>query len=137
QDSSLRVDRLIRDDTHDFVYVNEAGVEGVPALTYLLPPGVLRRPQKTRSRNALMLGVPGRVRIDHEGAVHALVDVPLQRQCMAVVEVAAERPGVELVDELVPRIDQAGARHAVHARRMNAVEVHRMRMRSLVPEHDA
>ena len=41
-----------------------------------------------------------RVGVDDEGAVQALVDVPLQRQRVAVVEVAAERLGVELVDEL-------------------------------------
>ena len=78
----------------------------------------------------------GGVRVDDEGAVHPLVDVPLQRQGVAVVEVAAERPRVELVDELTARLDHSGARHAVHARRVDAVEVHRVRVGALVAEDD-
>ncbi len=35
-----------------------------------------------------------------------LCDVPFQRQRVAVIEVAAEGTGVELVDELVARFDQ-------------------------------
>ena len=97
---------------------------------------VLRRAEQARAGDVGMLGMAGRIGIDDEGAVHALVHVPLQRQRVAVIEVAAERLGVELVDELLARIDQAGARHAVHARRMDAVEMHRVRMRAVVLEDD-
>ena len=55
---------------------------------------------------------------------------------MAVIEVAAERLGVELVDELLARSDQPGARHPVHARRMDAVEMHGVRVRAVVLEND-
>ena len=78
--------------------------------------GVLRRAEQARARDLGVLGMAGRIGVDDEGAVHALVDVPLQRQRVAVIEVAAERLGVELVDELLARIDQAGARNAIHAR---------------------
>ena len=83
-----------------------------------------------------MLRMAGRIGVDDEGAVHALVDVPLQRQGVAMIEVAAERPRVELVDELTARLDHSRARHAVHARRVDAVEVHRVRMGAFVAEDD-
>src|SRR3712207_5000763 len=47
---------------------------------------------------------------------------------------AAERLGVELVDELLPRPDEL--EDPVHVGRMEAVEVDRVRVRILVPEHD-
>ena len=84
-----------------------------------------------------MVGVAGGIGIDDEEPVHALVDVTRQRQRVAMIEMAAEGLGVEFVDEFLARTDQAGARNAVHARRMDAVEMHRMRMRSIVPEDDA
>ena len=65
------------------------------------------------------------------------MDVPLQRQRMAVIEVAAEGLGVELVGEGLARLHQPGARNAVHARGMDAVEVHRVRVGRAVGEMDA
>ena len=53
---------------------------------------------------------------------------------VAVVEVQAERLGVELVDEALARLDLAAAarladaRHAVHEGRVDAVEVDRVRV---------
>src|SRR5262245_43159216 len=76
------------------------------------------------------------VRIDDERAIHALVDVPLQRQSMTVIEMAAERPGIELIDELITGIDEPRARNTIHPRCVDAVEMHRMRMGAEVPEYD-
>ncbi len=81
--------------------------------------------------------------IDDEHAVEALRDVRRERRGVTVVEVEAERPGVELVGERLAGLDQpaadvlAEARHAVHLRGVDAVEVHRVRMRAAVPEADA
>ena len=123
-------------DGVELVLAVEIGVEGVHHHHHFLPVGILRRAEQPRARDVGVLGMPRRIGVDDEGAVHALVHVPLQRQRVAVIEVAAERLGVELVDELLARTDQPGARHAVHARRMDAVEMHRVRMRAVVPEDD-
>ena len=112
----------------DFVLAVEIGVEGVHHHDHFLPLAIFRRAQQARAGDIGMLGMAGGVGIDDEGAVHALVQVPLQRQRVAVVEVAAERLGVELVDEFLARIDHAGSRNAVHAGGMDAVEMHRVRM---------
>jgi hypothetical protein len=48
--------------------------------------------------------VPFRVGIDEECAVKALVDVALERGGVAVVQMTAERLGVELVGEAPPGI---------------------------------
>ena len=68
--------------------------------------------------------------VDDERAVQALGDVLGQRPHVAVVEVQPGRQGVELVDGAPARLDLAGAdaRHAVHLRRVDAVEVDRVRV---------
>jgi len=81
-------------------------------------------------------GVAAWIRVDHEGTVHALVEVPLQGQRVAMVEMAAERLGIEFVDEFVAGVDQARPRHAVHPRRVDAVEMHGMRVRAVILEDD-
>src|SRR5215208_3274788 len=81
--------------------------------------------------------MPCRIRIDDEGAVHAFVDVPLQRQGMAVIEVAAHRQRIELVDKLVTGLDHPSARYAVHARRVDAMKVDAVRVRAVVLEANA
>ena len=125
-----------RVDGVDLVLAVEVGVEGVHHHDELLPLAGSRACRGGASGRRRLLGMPRRVGIDDEGAVHALVDVPLQRQGVAVVEVAAEREGVELVDELLAGADLAGARHAVHAGRVDAVEVHGVRVRAVVAEDD-
>ena len=90
-------------DGIDLVLAVEIGVEGVHHHDEFLPARVLGRAEQPRARRLALLGMARRIGIDDEGAVHALVDVPLQRQRVAVVEVAAERTGVELVDELFAR----------------------------------
>ena len=84
-----------------------------------------------------MIGVAAGIGIDDEGAVHPLVDMPLKRQGMAVIEMAAERKGVELVCELLAWGDLAGAGNSVHPGRMDAVEMHGMAVRAVVPKDDA
>src|SRR5919109_1000396 len=73
--------------------------------------------------------------IDDERAVEPLVDVLLQRRGVAVVEVHAGRPGGELVGEVVARLHDL--EDAIHARRMDAVEMDRVRVRAAVRELDA
>ena len=63
------------------------------------------------------------------------MDVLLQRRRVAVVEVQPGRPRLELVGELAARVDDL--EHAVHVRRMDAVEVDRVRVRAGVDEVDA
>ena len=106
----------------------EIGVEGVHHHHEFLPVAVLGAAEQARAGDIGIFGMAGGIGIDDEGAVHALVQVPFQRQSVAVVEVAAERLGVELVDEFFARADHAGARNAVHAGRMDAVEMHGMRV---------
>ena len=136
--AALDADRMLgevmadRVDRIDLVLVVEVGVEPVHHHHEFLPLLVLGRAEQAGARDRRLLGMPRRIGIDDEGAVHPLVDVPLQRQRVAVIEVAAERQGVELVDELAAGIDHAGAGNAVHARGMDAVEMHRVRMRSLI-----
>ena len=62
-----------------------------------------------------------------------------QRLGVAVEEVEAERLGLELVDGALAGLDQPGAEagDAVHVRRVDAVEVHRVRMGRTVAEVDA
>ena len=65
-----------------------------------------------------------------------------ERRDVAVVEVQPERLGVELVGEALAGLDQAAAavladpRHPVHERRVDAVEVDRVRVRGAVGEAD-
>ena len=94
-----------------------------------------------------MIGVPrfrrvpvlGRIGIDDVGAVEPLVDVALQRRRVAVVEVAAEGLGLELVGELLPDLDLAAADagHAVLEGAVDAVEVHGVGVGAGVGEVDA
>ena len=94
-------------------------------------------PNSREAAAAFMLGMASGIGIDDEGAVKPLMDVPLQRHRVAVIEVAAEGKGIEFVDETLPRRGLARARHAVHARGVDAVEVHAMRMRPGIDEADA
>ena len=123
---------VVRDrvDGVDLVLAVEVGVEGVHHHDELLPLPVLGRAEEAGAGDVGLLGMARRIGIDDEGAVHALVDVPLQRQGVAVIEMAAEREGVELVDELLARADLAGAGNAVHAGRVDAVEMHGMGVRA-------
>lgn len=114
----------------------EVGVEGVHHHRQFLPSSILGAAERARGCHGRILGVPGGIGVNHEQAIHALVNVPLQRQGVAMIEVASERLGVELVDELFAGTNQTGTRNAVHSRRMDAVEVHRMRVRSIVAEDD-
>src|SRR5690606_22840382 len=76
---------------------------------------------------------------DDERAVHALVDVPFERSGVAMVEMATERVGVELVGEHASRRDGAPvlAVHPVHLGGMETMEVHGVWMCAAVGEVDA
>ena len=75
----------------------------------------------------LARGLARLLRVDDEGAVEALVDVLLERRRVAVVEVEARRARRELVRELLAGPDDL--EDAVHVRRVDAVEVDRVRVR--------
>src|SRR5215212_2453392 len=75
---------------------------------------------------------PG-LRVYDERPIEPLLDVLPQGRGVAVVEVHPERLGVELVDELLPRAYEL--EDPIHVRRMEAVEVDRVRMSILVLEH--
>ncbi len=81
------------------------------------------------SRRSAALG------IDEERAVQSLVDVPLDWHGVAVVQVQPERLGVELVEIAAARRDHL--ERAIHVCRVDAVEVHGMRMAAAVREVDA
>src|SRR5829696_1866791 len=89
-----------RVDGIDLVLPVKIRVEGVHHHHEFLPLRVFISTEKSRSCGVDMIGMASRVRVDDEGAVHPLMDMALQRQRMAVVEVTAERLRVELVDEL-------------------------------------
>jgi hypothetical protein len=74
-------------------------------------------------------------RVDDERAVQPLGDVLLQRRRVAVVEVHPVGARRELVRERPARLDDL--EDAVHVRRMDAVEVNRVRVRAAVCERDA
>ena len=101
----------------ELVLVVEVGVEAVHDEHDFLPTLVGRRAEQPAFRYGAFERMALGVGVDDERAVEALVDVPLQRQRMAVVEVAAEGLCIELVGEGAARLDQPGARNAVHARR--------------------
>ena len=63
------------------------------------------------------------------------MDVLLERRRVAVVELHPRRPRLELVREVTARLDDL--EDAVHVRRMDAVEVDRVRVRAGVHEADA
>ena len=136
-DRLLEIGKGNRVDGVEFVFIVEVGVEPVHHHDHFLPARVLGRAEKPRGSLVARFGMARGIGIDDESAVESLVDVPLQRQGMAVIEMAAEGLRFELVDELAAGIDNAGTRHAVHARRMDAVEVHRMGMRAAVDEPDS
>ena len=78
------------------------------------------------------------LRIDDERAVEALGDVRRQRAGVAVVQMEPERVCGELVHGASAGLDQPGAdaRYAVHERRVDPVEVNRVRVRGRVQEPD-
>jgi hypothetical protein len=78
---------------------------------------------------------PGFRRIDDEGAVEALVNVLLERCRVAVVKVHPVGASGELVREAFVLLDHF--EDAVHVRRVNAVEVDRVRVRAGVHQVDA
>jgi hypothetical protein len=63
-------------------------------------------------------------RVYDESTVEPLLDVLLEGHDEAMVQVAPERLGVELLDELLPRRDKL--EYPVHARRVEAVEADRI-----------
>ena len=63
------------------------------------------------------------------------MDVLLERRRVAVVEVEARGPRLELVREVAARLDDL--EDAVHVRRVDPVEVDRVRVRAVVPEAHA
>ena len=84
-----------------------------------------------------LVGVLARVlRIDDERAVEALGDVLGERAHVAVVEVQPVRQRVELVDRRPAWRDLPGTKpeDAVGGRRVDAVEVHRVRVVAAVEE---
>ena len=83
-----------------------------------------------------MFRVTGRIRINHKQAVHAFVQMPGQRQCMAMIKMAAEWLCIEFINELFARVDDTGPWHAVHPRRMDPMEMQGMRVRSIVLQSD-
>ena len=92
-DRPLGVGMGDRVDGVELVLLVEIGVEAVHHHHELLPARVLGRAEQAAARRLGVLRVPLRIRVDDEGAVEALVDVPLQRQRVAVVEMAAEGLG--------------------------------------------
>ena len=124
--AALDPDRLVhvrerdRVDGVDLVRAVEVGVEPV------------------HDHDELVGGRAAVLRVDHERAVEALGDVLGERGRVAVVEVQAERRGVELVDGRLARLDVAGAdaRDAVHHVAVDAVEVDRVRVARAVREAD-
>src|SRR3712207_1893598 len=76
---------------------------------------------------------PTLLRIYYERPVEPLLYVLPQGRGVAVVEVHPERLGVELVDELLPGTDEL--EHPIHVRRVETVEVDRVRVRASVLEH--
>src|SRR4051812_27976751 len=79
-----------------------------------------------------------RIGIDDEGAIEPLVNVPLQRAGVAVIEMESERFGGEFIRVLIADCDLAApdAGDAVMKRAVNAMKVHRVRMRAGVREVD-
>lgn len=96
-------------------------------------PTLRRRKAPTSTSTCRIAPTP----MPRNSAVEPLVDVPFQRHRMAVIEVAAEGLGVELVGPRLARRDLAGAGNAVHAGRVDAVEVHRVRVAAGVAEANA
>src|SRR3954452_7555818 len=79
-----------------------------------------------------------RIGIDNEHAVEPLVNVPLQRAGVAMIEMEPERFGGEFVGVLIADRNLAAPDpgDAIMKRAVNAVEVHRVRMRAGVRKVD-
>src|SRR5205807_1040077 len=77
--------------------------------------------------------------IDDERAIHPLVNVPLERRGVAVIEVAAERLGIKFIGEGLTRVDLTApyAGHTIHFRRMEPMKMDGMRVRAEVRKLDA
>ena len=91
-----------RVDGVDLVLVVEVGVEGVHHHDELLPAPVLGAAEEPAARRVRQPRGARRVGVDDEGAVEAFVDVRFSGT-VAMVEVAAEGVGVELVDKVAAR----------------------------------
>ena len=85
--------------------------------------------------NELAGSLARRLGVDDEGAVQALVDVLLERRRVTVVDVEPRRTRRELVREVFAWPDDL--EDAVHRRRVDPVEVDRVRVRTRVREPDA
>src|SRR5215212_4067665 len=125
-----RVDRV------DLVAGVKGGIEGVHHHDELLPLlrlGVIGVPRFRR------IPLLRRIGVDDVGAVEPLVDVALERGGVAVVEMAAKGPGVELVDELLPDLDLTAtdAGDPVLKGAVDTVEVHGVGVGAGVREVDA
>jgi hypothetical protein len=115
-------------DGINLVLVVEIRIEGVHHHHQFLPLLVLRRAEQAGTRDGGLFGMPRRVGIDDKGAIHPFVNVPLQRECVAMIEMTPKWQRIEFIDELLAGIHQPGARNSVHARGMNTVKMHRVRV---------
>src|SRR3954454_13304107 len=79
-----------------------------------------------------------RIRVDDERAVEPLVNMPLQRAGVAVIKMKSERLSREFIRVLIADCDLAtpNAGDAIMKRAVNAMKVHRVRMRAGVREMD-
>ena len=78
-------------DGIELVLVVEVGVEAVHHHARTPASAAFSGVPCRRARGlGRLVGMARGIGVDDEGAVHALVDVPLQRQRVAVIEVAAE-----------------------------------------------
>ncbi len=113
----------------DLIVAVKVGVEAVHHHDHLVDPLILGVVVVARLGDLLLLAaVFLRVGVDDESAVETLVNVAFERDGVAVVEMAAERESVELVNRALPRADHPSAHawHAVHRSRVDAVEVDRV-----------
>src|SRR6266850_4396385 len=78
----------------------------------------------------------GAARIDNERPVKSLVNVPLQRNGVAMIEVQSERIRVELVDEALTRLNLVLRQRTVHRRLVPAMKMKGVRVRAEVLERD-
>ena len=104
-------------DRVDLVLAVEVGVEAV------------------HHHHQLVGGRAPALRVDDEDAVESLVDVPLDGDGVAVIELESRGLGVELVDVAPARRHHLEG--AVHVRRVDAVEVHRVGVAAAVLEAHA
>ena len=119
QDRLLPISEGDRVDGIEFVLFVEIGVEPVHHHDEFLPARMLGRAVAPAQSSVSMLWMPVGVRVDDQRAIEALMDVAFQRHGVAVVQVTAERPGVDLVREGLAGFDQASACDSVHARGVN------------------